>query len=221
MGLDMYLERFPRYKWYGVKEIRTFEEWIDWQKEGKEHTFEEWCGMSEEDLPEKEDIPFFESLISTKYWAWDDRHEFPHDRIYEQVGYWRKANAIHKWFVDHIQDGVDDCKYHREVTKKDLIELRDICKEILENAVLVKGKVKNGYRIGEKGNEIPRYEEGLFIANAEVCCEKLPTESGFFFGSTDYDQWYLDDIKYTYEMISKVIDETDFEKQMIFYCSSW
>ena len=22
---------------------------------------------------------------------------------------WRKANAIHKWFVDHVQDGEDDC----------------------------------------------------------------------------------------------------------------
>ena len=22
---------------------------------------------------------------------------------------WRKANAVHKWFVDHVQDGNDDC----------------------------------------------------------------------------------------------------------------
>jgi hypothetical protein len=30
--------------------------------------------------------------------------------VVEQVGYWRKANAIHKWFVDNIQGGVDDCR---------------------------------------------------------------------------------------------------------------
>ena len=30
--------------------------------------------------------------------------------IDEEVGYWRKANAIHKWFVDNVQDGNDDCK---------------------------------------------------------------------------------------------------------------
>ena len=30
--------------------------------------------------------------------------------IIEDVHYWRKANAIHKWFVDHVQDGNDDCK---------------------------------------------------------------------------------------------------------------
>jgi len=27
----------------------------------------------------------------------------------EEVGYWRKANHIHKWFVDNVQNGVDEC----------------------------------------------------------------------------------------------------------------
>ena len=26
-----------------------------------------------------------------------------------QIGYWRKANHIHKWFVDTCANGVDDC----------------------------------------------------------------------------------------------------------------
>jgi hypothetical protein len=26
-----------------------------------------------------------------------------------EAGYWRKANQIHKWFVDNIQEGVDNC----------------------------------------------------------------------------------------------------------------
>ncbi len=29
--------------------------------------------------------------------------------IQEEVAYWRKANAIHKWFVENVQDGQDDC----------------------------------------------------------------------------------------------------------------
>ena len=35
------------------------------------------------------------------------------DRVYyvvEEVMYWRKFNALHKWFVDNVQEGVDDCK---------------------------------------------------------------------------------------------------------------
>jgi len=27
--------------------------------------------------------------------------------------YWRKANAIHKWFVDNVQKGEDDCRSYR------------------------------------------------------------------------------------------------------------
>ena len=48
----------------------------------------------------------------------------------EQVGYWRKANHIHKWFVDNVQDGKDDC-HEYYVSIKKLHELRDTCFDIL------------------------------------------------------------------------------------------
>lgn len=28
------------------------------------------------------------------------------------VAYWRKANAIHGWFVENVQDGADNCEKH-------------------------------------------------------------------------------------------------------------
>ena len=46
--------------------------------------------------------------------------------------YWRKANAIHGWFVENCQDGDDDCKEY-EVDREQLETLRDLCKDILEN----------------------------------------------------------------------------------------
>lgn len=52
--------------------------------------------------------------------------------ITEQFGYWRKANAIHKWFVDNVQDGVDDCKEYY-VEEDDLKRLLDTCKKVKEN----------------------------------------------------------------------------------------
>lgn len=27
-----------------------------------------------------------------------------------EVIYWRKANAVHNWFVENVQDGVDECQ---------------------------------------------------------------------------------------------------------------
>lgn len=33
------------------------------------------------------------------------------------------------------------------------------------------------------------------LKNHELACQLLPTQSGFFFGSTDYDDWYFSDVK--------------------------
>ena len=39
-----------------------------------------------------------------------------------EVGYWRKANQIHKWFVDNVQGGEDDCSPY-PVTRDQLEKL--------------------------------------------------------------------------------------------------
>lgn len=49
-----------------------------------------------------------------------------------RCAYWRKANAIHKWFVDHCADGVDDCKDYC-VSSDQLKALVDLCKTLLAN----------------------------------------------------------------------------------------
>ena len=46
--------------------------------------------------------------------------------------YWRKANAIHGWFVNVVQFGEDDCKEH-DVDREQLVTLRNLCKDILEH----------------------------------------------------------------------------------------
>lgn len=47
-----------------------------------------------------------------------------------EVAYWRKCNQIHKWFVENIQEGIDNCKEYL-LTKEQLIELSDTCKRVL------------------------------------------------------------------------------------------
>ena len=48
------------------------------------------------------------------------------------AGYWRKANAIHGWFVNRVQGGVDDCKPY-VLERSQLKELRDLCAYILKD----------------------------------------------------------------------------------------
>lgn len=47
-----------------------------------------------------------------------------------EAGYWRKANAIHAWFVKNIQEGVDECDKY-DIHRGALASLSDLCREVL------------------------------------------------------------------------------------------
>jgi len=105
--------------------------------------------------------------------------------IIEEAGYWRKANAIHKWFVDNCQDGVDDCR-DAYVERNNLQNLLDLCRIV----IIDKSKAE----------------------------QLLPATSGFFFGSTEYDEWYYNDIENTIKILEEALEDTNGE---YYYHSSW
>lgn len=105
-----------------------------------------------------------------------------------RVAYWRKANAIHDWFVKNAQEGVDECQ-EAWVSREQLQELIDICKQI--------------------------------IADTSKAEELLPTRSGFFFGNTDYDDWYIGQLQYTVERFEKILKDPALQKCDFYYQSSW
>ncbi len=106
--------------------------------------------------------------------------------VVEEAGYWRKANQIHRWFVENVQKGTDDCGSYW-VDREKLEELLGLCKRVNEN-----------HSLADK---------------------LLPSTSGFFFGGTEYDEWYYNDIESTIKIIEECLsdeDADDFE-----YSSSW
>jgi hypothetical protein len=105
-----------------------------------------------------------------------------------KVAYWRKANAIHQWFVENCQEGVDECQ-KAYVSREQLQTLLDLCKEIVASP--------------KKGSKL------------------LPTANGFFFGSTEYDDYYMQDITYTVERLEKILKDSALEKSDFYYQSSW
>ena len=137
----------------------------------------------------------------------------------EEVGYWRKANQIHNWFVENVQDGTDDCRSYI-VSKEKIEELLDICKQVRDSITLVDGIVRNG-QVMKDGLMVDNLESGKTIINTEIAEELLPTREGFFFGSTDYDQWYAEQINDTIEILEKVLCEVDFDNYTLLYASSW
>ena len=125
----------------------------------------------------------------------DDKHiKIKFDRvseITEQVGYWRKANQIHNWFVKNVQDGKDNCDEYY-VSEEKLQQLLDDCKKVRDNQ--------------------------------SIAAEVMPTKKGFFFGGTEYDEYYMQDISGTIEIIETLFKEKGDEKYFngtIYYTSSW
>jgi hypothetical protein len=47
-----------------------------------------------------------------------------------EAGYWRKANAIHDWFVKNVQGGEDECQPH-DVSREQLQELKEVCERVI------------------------------------------------------------------------------------------
>lgn len=225
MGLDMYLERMPRYGNTTPDEINAIESYMDWkwQKENKTYngTMEKWCGVSYDKVPKGKALKFYKEHCKFGYAYWDTEKKYTgRYRIIEEIGYWRKANQIHNWFVENVQDGIDDCSYHNEVTKEILEELLDICQRVLDSCELVEGIIQNGITY-ENGKRTLLMENGFHVKDSNVAEELLPTHAGFFFGGYDYDEYYVQSIKETINIITTVLETTNFETQMIYYVSSW
>ena len=146
--------------------------------------------------------------------------------IEERVGYWRKANQIHAWFVSNIQEGVDNCGEY-ELSKEKALELLGICKEIKKSCKLKKGKVRNGQTMSAEtgGRFVDNMEDGKLMTNSHIAAKLLPSASGFFFGSTDYDEYYMQDIDNTIDILETIINEDDPSKNYftsdIIYSASW
>jgi hypothetical protein len=106
--------------------------------------------------------------------------------VVEEAGYWRKANAIHRWFVDNVQEGNDNCGNYY-VSRDTLEELLELCKKV--------------------------------VADNSLAETLLPTQSGFFFGGTEYNEWYFEDVINTIKILEECLEDEnadDFE-----YSSSW
>ena len=51
----------------------------------------------------------------------------------QEIMYWRKANQIRRWFENEL-GGLEKCK-NTPISKKNLINLKHECAEIIETAV--------------------------------------------------------------------------------------
>lgn len=164
MGLDMYLSKCPKVN--KIEDLKTIQEFLN-------------------STPNK--LEAVETTIKDQgLWGITLNYNSHFISMLIEVGYWRKFNALHNWFVQNIQSGEDDCDYY--LLSED-----------------------NFYKLKELINYI----------SPENCHELLPTSDGFFFGSTDYDEYYWEKVENTKTIINYLDIVINFDRESLVYCSSW
>jgi len=99
------------------------------------------------------------------------------------VAYWRKANAVHGWFVENVQGGVDNCEAYW-VTREQLVELRDLCKAAAAQPAMAGDILPPTVGFFFGGNEIDDwYMEDLknTIKMLDHILSVIPNESEYYF----------------------------------------
>jgi len=165
MGLDMYLH------------AKKYVEKVNWQalQNNDELSY---------DSPEAV-FPLWNNIVETAGMK-DVAVDINGVHVEVTCAYWRKANQIHAWFVNNVQQGNDDCgEYY--VSHEKLKSLLDLVNKAL----------------------------------AERNPNLLPPQDGFFFGSTDIDEWYWKDLKNTKAKLDKVFALPEMSKLSFYYTSSW
>ena len=144
--------------------------------------------------------------------------QYPIYGVKEEVAYWRKANQIHNFFMKNDVDGSDRIA---KIEISDIKQLLEICKRLKRELRLETGQIHVGTKHSKNGVE-EMYEEGKVIANPELAEALLPTRAGFFFGSTDYDGYYYEQICDAIHTLQRIVDEhSRYENVSYEYVASW
>lgn len=206
MGLDMYLSA-KKYNPGGYTHVRS--DYL--HNEGKPSTI-----VPKDPMP-KEVVEFDGIIAGLGFGTYDEWiKRFPEGTSLEvtlRVAYWRKANAIHAWFVKNVQDGNDNCAEY-DVSTEQLAELRDVCKRILEGSDLGE-PVEEGGPWGTY-TTYPHAKVDVKLAH-----DLLPSQEGFFFGPTEYGAYYLSDLQDTVTQLDALLDGDTFTGWDFSYRSSW
>ena len=217
MGLDIYFHRVKR-GFNGdptnANDIRTFTDDVDKdaQNELREFIDKETVGLKEA----------WENSRTNDYWV-----NHYNQRYFEFVEKLRKKIAMNYDFKIHpYTNGILPWPELEEKLKNEVEMAYEEYDAYFRKVNFIfkffeKNMVDEYFSFVEKSDVeelIRRCEEVL--ADHSKAQELLPTQSGFFFGSTEYDEWYFDDVKDCLEQMRKFLaDWEDGETAYVIF--SW
>jgi len=142
----------------------------------------------------------------------------------QEIIYWRKENQFHKYFcengrvINKTEENVGPYCISRKILEDFLNRIDTILAAKLDTPITK--KFSNGYTIEPGGKRINHFEELTVEYDEQVAHDLLPTQAGFFFGSTEYTPWYFDSLIKAKTTIENYLKNNPDEYQFI-YTSWW
>lgn len=170
-----------------------------------------------------DDKDYFELLEFVK---WLKETFYPREDVY-----FRKANFVYRFFQPYLVD--EAC-----VVTKDMVhELLEKVDKIISAAqtdgvITTEGNIDKRFFCCEGYDDLPENKQKIEYERAEkenkemprdwvgVEADLLPTTSGFFFGSTEYDVWYLSDILSCKQQFTDLLSNWK-DNEVVYGIMSW
>ena len=150
-----------------------------------------YCGGDWRSDEDKKKAKYPKELVEFEKEIKDVNFPSIYDTKEYQIGYWRKANAVHGWFVENCADGVDDCRdiYVSREKAKDLLTL---CDKVLADH-------------SKASEELPT-QEGFFFGSQKY--------DEWYFEDIEYTQHIL-------EKVLAFLETKEGKEYDIIYHASW
>ena len=151
---------------------------------------------------------------------------YPHEDVY-----FRKANFVYRFFQPYLVD--EAC-----IVTKDMVnDLLERCDEVIEAAkedgvIDENGEIDSKYYYSQNFMGLSEEERKAEELRVKLALEAmpsewtktaeslLPTQSGFFFGSTEYTPYYLEDILSCKQQFEKLLADWK-DDEVVYNIMSW
>ena len=220
MALITYLTKAQRYQNIMTDEYETLpfddlaliDEYFSWKKARYEakyengmyycSTLEEWCGVPESKLAHKYVVNYYHEHFKERPMYHEMIGETEGYSIFTSLARLVKMNQLFDWLIKNVMNNEIN-KEHYEITKSHLEDLLKACAKVKENIQIVN---ENDYLVDKK------------------CAEKyfpLMKETGYFFGTNEYDHIYARQVIEIVDIVKSILDETNFETEAIYVNTIW
>jgi len=229
MGQDMALYKMKRYGNATANDVEYVTRLVEFIENGSEFISKNypdfnayWKSEYNLPIPSQDVIDFYKPL----YHSYTDNEGYKQSGIMENI-YWScgRGSQVHEWFMEalHTSSG-DGGFYNIEVTKEVLVEVAAKVLEYMNSQIMEPVYIKNSYTYNDDDSITIRPSDGIEVLKDDNSLMRIDAEYSedyLLLAKEGFDSiWYY---RYTglLKEIGKILAETNFEEDIIFYEASW